>query len=442
MWDDRSAPTVPATHMLRIAILIAAGLQPLPAQSGERYLGEPIRYEEPTGRDPAAALQRGLADGSIALARDPRHGVLPALLDALDVPASSQTLVFSKTSFQNARISPDTPRAIYFGDDAYVGYVPGSDVLEVTAVDPLRGPIFYTVTDRGDGPPRIERNDGDCLRCHALHWTRGWPGLLVRSVFVDQRGQLIQRLGATVTNHESPFDERWGGWYVTGTHGDMTHRGNVVLAADAELPEVPAGGANVTDLADRIDASRYLSPHSDLVALMVLEHQTWMHDLLAWADYEATLAVERQRATNRELGDPPDHRSDATRRLLQDLADEILRYLLFRDEAPLAAPIQGTSGFADEFAARGPRDQQGRSLRELDLRTRLFRWPCSYVIQSTAFAELHPEVREIVLLRLHRILTGRFGRTAYRHLSADDRRTILEILRDTVPALTHAWSAR
>lgn len=424
---------------LRVLVAFACVASFSTAQDRAPYLGEPVRWEEPTGRDVVSELRRRLESGQLELRRDEELGLLPALLEALEVPVSSQALVFSKTSFQNARISPRSPRAVYFGDRAYVGYVPGSPVLELSAVDPQKGALFYTVTDEGEGPPRIERNDGECLRCHAFAWTRGWPGHLVRSVSVDGDGLPIQRFGTEVTNHESPFEERWGGWYVTGTHGAMRHRGNVTFDAEAVEPVVPDGGQNVTDVSDRFDAGRYPSPHSDLVALMVLEHQTWMHDLIAWAGYEATIVLDRQLATNRAMGDPDDHRSEATRRRLLELADELLRYLLFRDEVELTAPVRGTSAFAEEFAARGPKDRLGRSLRELDLERRLFRWPCSYVIQSEAFAHLHPEVREIVLLRLHRILTGRFGRSAYRHLSADDRATILAILRDTMPDLPDAW---
>jgi hypothetical protein len=425
-------------RLARIALL-ASLVAPALAQGRERYLGDPIRYEDPAGADPVAALRDALLRGERELARDPALGLLPALLEALDLLPSSQTLVFSKTSFQNDRIGPASPRAIYFGDRAYLGYVPGSEVLELSAVDPRNGAVFYTVTDQGDGRPEIQRDDGACLRCHAFAWTRGWPGHVVRSVFVDHDGLPIQRLGADVTTQDSPYEERWGGWYVTGEHGAMRHRGNVTLASDAAEPTVPDGGLGLTDLGDRFDASRYPSPHSDLVALMVLEHQTWMHNLFAWAGYEASLLLERQGGTNEALGRPAEQRSEATERRLRELADEILRYLLFRDEPPLPAPVRGTSAFAAEFAARGPRDAEGRSLRAFDLETRLFRWPCSYLIQGEAFAALHPAVREIVLLRLHRVLSGRLGRSAYRHLDEAAREVILSIIRDTVPDLPDEW---
>jgi len=398
-------------------------------QQREAYVGAPVRYEVDDATDVVRALGEAWARGERLPSRDPEHGFLPGLLAALDVPVSSQTLVFSQTSFQNDRIGPSSPRAIYFGDRAYVGYVPGSGILEVSAVDPAKGAVFYTVEDRGDEAPVVRRDDGACLRCHAFAWTEGWPGHLVRSVFVDGEGRPIQRLGAEVVHHDTSYSERWGGWYVTGEHGAMRHRGNVVWPDDADEPTVPEGGANLGSLEGRFDAERYPSPHSDVVALMVLEHQTRAHNLLAWANYEAAILLDRQRGTNAALGREPEHQSDSTRRRLQDLADRILRCFLFRDEPPLPSPVRGPSSFAVEFPAGGRRDDEGRSLRDLDLQARLFRWPVSYVFESDAFAALHPAVRDIVVLRLERILTGRTGRLAYRHIGDEAREVALGLLR-------------
>ncbi len=422
----------------RLPFAIAGLAAVLGAQDPEPYRGAPVHYEQTGARDPVAALARRLDAGDLELSRSERFGLLPGLLDALDVPDSSQTLVFSKTSFQNDRIGPTSPRALFFGDRAYVGYVPGSSILELTAVDPDQGAVFYTVTDEGDGTPRIQRDDAACLQCHAFSWTNGWPGHLVRSVFPGLDGLPIQRFGADVVDHDTAFAERWGGYYVTGAPADMKHRGNRTWRTDANAPE-DADGTEPLDPSRAFDAARYPQRGSDVVALMVLEHQTRAQNLLGWAGYQAKLTLDRQAGMNRSLGEPADHRSETTRNRIHELADEILRVLLFRDEPPLPAPITAHSTFAADFADRGPRDSVGRSLRTFDLRTRLFRWPCSYVIQSDAFAALHPEIREVVLLRMHRILTGRFGRRAYRHLSADDRETILAIVRDTVDDLPASW---
>ncbi|MGE0142640.1 MAG: hypothetical protein AB7I19_08355 [Planctomycetota bacterium] len=421
--DARRAP-FSALAAISLAVLASA-------QDRESYLGEPVRYERESTEQPVARLANALELGTVTLARDEKFGLLPSVLAALGVLPASQTLVFSKTSFQNALIGPRTPRAIYFSDEVYVGAVPGSPVLELTAMDPKLGPIFYTLTDRGDETPRIVRRDAECLRCHALSWTNDWPGHLVRSVAVDPDGHPIQRLGAKLTTGESPFEERWGGWYVTGTHGDAMHRGNATHEEDAESAPPRPEAQNLVDLREHIDVARYLSPHSDLVALLVLEHQSQAHNALAWAAGRARLLRHRS----------PEGLSESGRSQLKELADDLLAVLLLRDVPPLPAPVRGTSDFAAAYLAAGPRDAAGNSLRELELDTRLFRWPVSPTITSPSFRHLPTELREIVLLRMLRILTGRNGRRAYAHVAEEDRQPLLTMLVELVPDLPADWHA-
>ena len=110
-------------------------------------------------------------------------------------------------------------------------------------------------------------------------------------------------------------------------------------------------------------------------------------------------------------------------------------YLLFVDEPPLRGRIQGTSGFAEKFQARSPRDHQGRSLRQFDLEQRLMRYPCSYMIYSEAFDALPLGVKESIYGRMWQILSGRDGADKYRRMSPADRQAVVEILRDTKPGL-------
>src|SRR5688572_27007065 len=116
------------------------------------YERPPINYPTAQMDDPVARLARRIASGEVRLAYDAKTGYLPALLKELRVPVSSQTLVFSKTSFQRELIGPDRPRALYFNDDVYVGYVKGGDVIEITSTDPNNGPVFYTVSQKEAGP--------------------------------------------------------------------------------------------------------------------------------------------------------------------------------------------------------------------------------------------------------------------------------------------------
>jgi hypothetical protein len=396
----------------------------------------PINYKTTAPDNVIAALQKRIDDGRVKLPFVDDHGYLPALLKELNVPQSSQVLVFSKTSFQRERITPKTPRALYFNDNVYVGFCFRGDVLEVSAVDTKLGTAFYTLDQEPipDGKPRFQRQHDNCLACHSSTATGGAPGHLVRSVFPDRLGLPILSAGSFRTDHASPLKERWGGWYVTGTHGKDEHMGNWVIEnrRDPEA-ESNAKGQNVTDLKPLFTVANYLTPHSDIVALMVLEHQVECHNRIARALINTKQALHYQDSLNRDLGEPPTKRWESTTRRIESAGEQLVKYLLFSDEAKLEAPIVGTSGFAKEFAARGPFDSKGRSLRQFDLRTRLFNYPCSYLIYSRAFAELPGEVKSYVFRRLDEVLTGQDTSEPFAHLSAADRKAVLEILRETVP---------
>ncbi|MBM4000733.1 MAG: hypothetical protein FJ297_14545 [Planctomycetes bacterium] len=390
---------------------------------------EPIGYSKRELADRVTRLRADLDANRARLAHDPKWGYLPALLQALDMPVESQTLVFSKTSFQLRRISPANPRAVYFGDDVYVGYVQGGDVLEVSSVDPHLGGVFFTLGQDADGPPRFERRTHECLQCHASSLTDNVPGHLVRSVFSDRQGYPILRAGTFVTTDASPFEERWGGWYVSGTHGAQRHMGNLTLDADQDRGDLDRDlGANVADLASRIDTTPYLSGHSDLVALMVLEHQTQMHNAITKANYQTRLALRDEAIIKEALGNASPEPTESTKRRVAHAAEGVVKRLLFAGEAKLTEPVRGTSRFAEQFASRGRRDDQGRSLRDLDLNTRLFRYPCSFLIGSDAFAALPELVRHPIYDRIDAILSERDPAPAFAHLSSEDRRAIRGIL--------------
>ncbi|MBS1872551.1 MAG: hypothetical protein JSU00_05010 [Acidobacteria bacterium] len=398
-----------------------------------------IAYSTAPVTDRVAAIQAQLRTGKLKLKYDDRHGYLEPLLKALNIPIASQVLVFSKTSFQAPRISPRTARALYFSSDVYVGWVPGGDVVEIAAMDPRQGVIFYTMDQDAAAKPRIDRRD-ECLQCHASGGTLGVPGLIVRSVFVERSGMPLFNAGGFVTDHRSPLAERWGGWYVTGTHGAARHMGNV-FAQDRDHPDRldRESGANAASLKDRIDTANYLAPSSDIVALMVLEHQTRMLNLLTRVGWETRLALADQQAINRALGEPADTLGDSTRRRIDNAVEELVKYLLFAEEAPLESPIAGAADFAAAFQSQGPRDRQGRSLRDLDMTTRMFRHPCSYLIYSEAFDSLPPAALDRIYHRLHEILTGADRSATYKRLTSADRKAVLEILLDTKRTLPAEW---
>ncbi|MFN3188952.1 MAG: hypothetical protein ACE361_00395 [Aureliella sp.] len=418
----------------------------------DEYARPPINYGSTEADDPVARLATRIERGEVELEYDAKFGYLKSVLDELDILVSSQTLVFSKTSLQLHRISPRRPRALYFNDDVYVGYCQKGDVLEIAATDSKLGAVFYTIDQNqnrqsnsetgNDVQPKLERDRGSCLTCHASTRTQKVPGYLVRSVFPDAAGRPELSNGTFVTDHTSEFRERWGGWYVSGEHGSMRHMGNVISRGDAEEFDREAG-ANDCDLSDNFGTGAYLTSHSDIVALMVLEHQTQMHNALAAANYETRRALYQSYEMNKLLDRPENYISDSARRRIDRSIDRILRYLLFADEFDLTDKVRGTSGFTEEFQSGGPRDSRGRSLRELDLATRLMKYPCSYLIYSDAFHGLPDEIRVPTLQRLREILLDQNAadlggsestseaKRDYAHLDPECRRAIFEILSET-----------
>jgi hypothetical protein len=371
-------------------------------------------------------LQAKLDAGEAKLRFDTHFGYLRTLLKQLHVSPTSQTLVFSKTSLQVKHISPRSPRAIYFSDDVYVGWVQGGNI-EVSTVDPQLGANFYLLEQQETARPKIVRQTYDCLQCHSSGLTRDVPGHLVRSVQAGPDGRIRLSAPSHLSDHTSPLRERWGGWYVTGQHGEQRHLGNRFAKAEEDPAQLDwNSGANVTDLARFLETDRYLSEHSDIVALLVLEHQTNLHNRLARANFLARLAADKH---------------ELTEDLLREIAAPVVEHLLFAGEIPLTDPIAGTSGFAEHFARLGPRDAQGRSLRDFDLQTRMFKYPCSYLIYSEAFEHLPAPVKEEIYRQLGTVLTADEVAAPFAHLSAEDRANILTILRATKPDLPESWRA-
>jgi hypothetical protein len=428
-----------STYFLSIALALLAVVNSieLHAQDFER---EPINYATATPDNPISRLQARLDEGTSQLKFEEGPGYLKSLLAELQVPVSSQVLVYSKTSLQRHRITPRTPRAIYFNDDTYVGFCQNGDVLELSVADPQLGAVFYTLDQEKSVKPRLTRQVDNCLLCHGTGQTRGVPGHFIRSVYTDSVGYPVLAMGTHRIDHSSPISHRWGGWYVTGTHGEQEHRGNLIVSGKQEREPVDnTAGHNVTDLTSRLKTSAYLSPHSDLIALMVLEHQTEAHNLLTRASFQAREALYSEAKLNKELGEEEGHRWDSTNTRINSSCEALVKYLLFCDEAPLTSPMKGTSTYAADFVARGPRAADGRSLRDFDLQRRLFKYPCSYLIYSHSFDELPAEARSLVYRRLWEVLSGTDQTKAFAHLTEADRQAIREILIATKPGLPDYW---
>ena len=387
-----------------------------------------IQYVTHPTNDAVSRLQKEIDQGQTKLDYDPIHGYLPSLLKHLGVNPDSQMLVFSKTSFQGPKISPKKPRAVYFNDNVAVGFVPMGDVMELASLDPEQGVVFYTLDMEKTAKPEFVRNNMECMQCHLFPGTLNIPGLVITSVIPAPDGSPRFPAAATIVDSRTPLYERWGGWYVTGTAGGLQHRGNAV----APHPDQPGvldfrGAQNLTSLAGRVDTSPYLEPTSDIVALMTIEHQTRVTDLLIRLGWETRIATQE--------GKLEEFRKDR----LNMIVDQLVTYMLFADEAKIYDPIAGVSTFTKTFAERGPRDKQGRSLRDFDLQKRMFRYPLSYMIYSAAFDALPAIAKDRIYQRLYDVLTGKDTSQAFSRLSAEDRRAVFEIVRDTKSHLPAYW---
>ena len=383
-----------------------------------------IGYGEQQDTSLVARLQEAIDQGEVTLAfKNDGQGYLISLLENLGISTESQVLVFSKTSFQRHKISPSTPRALYFDENSYIGFVQGSDLLEITAVDKELGGVFYTLEQDPNKKPKFVRTD-QCLECHASSKTMGVPGHLVRSFETDEIGVVDLITGTSQVNHRTPFEDRWGGWFVTGQHGKQIHRGNLFgKAAFEKQKETPNFRGNMEELKEFFNISPYPHGTSDIVALMVLEHQGHMHNFITRMQYESQLMLNAY----------------GHLRYLKHKVDAFLRYLLFVDEAPLTDKVGASSAYAKVFAEKGPKDSKGRSLREFNLGTRLFENPCSFLIYSEAFQSLPKKLKDEIYMKLWKILTGENNQAEFSKLTVDSRKAIYEILKETLSDLPDYW---
>jgi hypothetical protein len=370
-----------------------------------------IQYAQRPTTDRVAMLARAVADGRVTLTRSGPGEYLQSVLEALDISPDSQILVFSKTGVQRISTGPRNPRALYFNDSVVVGYIPGAPLLELAAHDPEQGVIFYTIDQNpgGGGEPIRGMN---CLICHVSASTLEVPGLINRSVFPGPDGRVIPQLGGNDVNHRTPLLQRWGGMYVTGRYFVEPYNGRKHHAGNVTIVDADAGTTSNEEFlawrASQPERRGYSSTESDIVSMMLFDHQAHAVNLLTRLNWEA--------------------RTDGAWR---DVAHELVDYFLFVGEEPPPAPLVARPAFAEHFARGAVKDRQGRSLRDLDLEERLLRYPCSYMIYTPAFDHLPVRARQAVYARMWEVLSGQDTSPKYAHLSPEIRRAIIEILRDT-----------
>lgn len=419
-------PIVAATCGL-LAILAGSGGTAAGAEvppSHRDFDQPPHNYSTRTPADRFTKMKAALESGEAPLDRSGEQAFLLSLLKLFNIPVSSQLLVFSTTSLQLSLISPANPRAIYFNEDIYVGYIPGGRI-EIVALDPELGAIFYIFDVPRDGRPiRVERS-ARCMNCHAGEDTGHVPGIVLKSVVPGPSGGSLTAYRVEQTGHGIPYADRFGGWHVTGRHGITNHWGNLtgrfVAGELVKLTNAPG---------QRFDWGKFPVATSDILAHLLIEHQAGFANRVVEASYRARTAlhVSSGRLTGTQAAE------------LDAQAEIITRYLLFADEPAL--PPGGVEGDADLKRAflDGRREAaDGLSLRDLELHGRLFKHRCSYMIYSPVFGGMPAAVRERVYARLGRALSEGGSDPGGAHLPAAEKRAIRAILRATVADLPAGW---
>lgn len=427
-------------HLLA-CVAVFCGVVAVRAQGDADYERPPVSYSASTPHDALAALQARLAAGGVTLAGSEQR-ILQTLLSELGISTDSQLLVFSRTSFQRDRIRPDRPRALYFSDSVYVGWVPGG-LVEVAAIDPQLGPVFYSLElpRARNGGLNVVR-EGDCLRCHGGNFVRGIPGVFARSLFADVNGDPLLRHGTLLVDDETHFEQRWGGWYVTGYRGPAAHRGNVFAREQGEQLVFEPSKQRPDELSAFFETSSYLRPTSDVVALLVFEHQMSVQNSLTHAGLAARRMLDYQHGLQKAFKEPQTDEPayDSVKSVFKGAAQDLLDRVLFRNAAPLPPGVVGDDAFAKKFSQGAPRSRAGYALKDLQLDGRLFAQRCSYLVYSESFRALPAPLKDLVLDGLETALLSRDPKDRYAYLPADEKQRIYDILMETHPDAKVRWA--
>lgn len=388
-----------------------------------------IGYSTQAPKDRFAQLGRDIATGKISLNKNSTQGYLSDLLDKLEIDPESQVLVYSRTSLNTGLVRANNPRAIYFNDDTYVAWVPGTKVIEIATMDPNLGPVFYLFDPDSIG---IERHAGQCLRCHdSLTLSGGGvPRFILGSGYTYFNGSLVSHEGWILTDQDTPIKFRWGGWYVTGQHGKQVHLGNIVVSKAEELQDLEqARIGNINRLDDFFKTELYLTPNSDIDALMVLEHQVHIQNMITRVNYDVRNLLVREFTSVMNESEI----SQETKTRITEITEPLVEAMFMVGEAEITDSMNGNTAYRNNFEVRGPVDSKGRSLRQLDLESRLFRYPLSYLVYSSEFKALPGLAKEMIYNRFSAILNGNDNSDSFSHIDENDKLAIYEILAETHP---------
>lgn len=444
-----------AAAILLVAATGAAAEPERPHLAGRYDTEYPvIDYAGPATQNRVWRMRQRLESGELKFTWDAKFGYLKSLLAALEINADSQVLVYSRTSLQFEQITATAPRAIYFNEDTYVGYVQGSSLIEVASIDARKGAVFFALQNiEGRAATDMTREGGGCLSCHDTFSMMGGgvPRLMVLSAPVDDPAETRTHSSADETDDRTPLAERWGGWYVTGHTGSQAHFGNLPLREERDgqrLRELAGKRLNLDSVGKYLDASHWLTDKSDVVALLVLEHQAYLQNSMTRINYKVRTIMSREFPPAADGAEPPgaprtwEDVSPADQKRLRQMMEPLVRALFLADAAPYAEPIKGSNGFAQRVAGLGPTDSKGRSLRELDLGTRLLKYRLSYLVYSPQFDALPQYALDYINGRIVEVLEGLDTTGIAAAMPAAERQAIAEILIDTKPTLAALLSKR
>lgn len=368
--------------------------------------------------DPFTKKKADLESGKIPLDYTNGKTFVTSLLKAFDIPASSQMLAFSTTSLQLSKISPSNPRALYFDEDLYISYVPGGKI-EIVSLDPQLGGIFYIFDIPQNGSPLKPERTTQCMNCHAEADTRHVPGLVIKSVIPGPNGGSLDSFRRSLTGHDIPLKQRFGGWYLTGPIPIEDHWGNTIGKLS------PTGLSRRTiQPGELFSFDNYPYSSSDILPQLLHEHQAGFVNQVVEAAYKYRSYMYEDQGNL-----SPAHAEEMAK-----TTQQLTRYILFADEAPLPeGQIKGDPQYKKDFLASRKALPSGESLRDFDLQTRLFKHRCSYMVHSAVFQGLAPEYKTQVLQSLAKALDTQSPDPEYSYLSTGEKEVIKKLLQTTLP---------
>lgn len=402
------------------------------------YELEPHGYFSKDAKDPVTLLMKRVQRGEVLIKEPNGKPLVERLLRELGLNKDTQVLVFSRTSLQRREVSYSNPRALYFNESVYLGWMPNGRI-EIASFDPELGPIFYFQRELDDASSPLLARTRSCLGCHAGDATNFLPGSLGRSVYPDKSGRSLRSIDDyRRSGHHIPLHDRYGGWFVSGNHGAMRHMGNAIASREGGKITIDREQfANLEKLDRFFSTEAYPAPGSDIAALLVFDHQVTMHHRLVEAAYRARQSLFDSKLDPKETDVSKLSKGRSTDEFLEG-RDKVVDYLLFRDETPIPK-VSCDPAFRRAFSANRIADSRKRSLKDLRLDRRIFENRCSYMIYSPTFDQFPPMLKGAIYARIHEILTSPKPVEGFDYLEKEEKRRILEILDETKEDLPPGW---